>query len=269
MRMADAPRLNTVDLSGMLADESDYLKQLSRLQYKMLEIQQTYRRERRRAVLVFEGWDASGKGGAIQRVTEPLDPRGVRVWPIGAPRPDEQGKHYLYRFWRRLPEPGTLAIFDRSWYGRVLVERVEGITPKRDWQRAYDEINEFERLLIDDGVRLVKLFLHLSPKAQLKRFAERLNTPHKRWKIGLPDIENHAKRAAYCRAIDDMFARTHTKRAPWHAISGEHKWHARVTALGIITASLSKGVDLAPPSLEPALVEAARKIGVKVKKNGP
>jgi polyphosphate kinase 2 (PPK2 family) len=263
--MAKAPRLSDVDLDRMLTDETDYLKQLSRLQYKMLEIQQTYRRERRRAVLVFEGWDASGKGGAIQRVTEPLDPRGVRVWPIGAPRPDEQGKHFLYRFWRRLPEPGTLAIFDRSWYGRVLVERVDRLTAKADWQRGYGEINEFERLLVDDGVRLVKLFLHISPKAQLKRFAERLNTPHKRWKIGLPDIENHAKRSIYVRAIDDMFARTHTRYSPWHVISGEHKWHSRVTALGIITTALSRGIDLAPPSLDPALIEAARGIGVKIK----
>jgi AMP-polyphosphate phosphotransferase len=144
------------------ADKADYEKRLKNLQEEMLHIQQTYWHEKRRAVLVFEGWDAAGKGGAIRRITEQLDPRGFHVWPISAPTAGEQGRHYLYRFWQRLPEPGTFSVFDRSWYGRVLVERVEGFARPKEWKRAYDEINEFERLLIDDGARIVKLFFHIT-----------------------------------------------------------------------------------------------------------
>ncbi|MBI3706851.1 MAG: polyphosphate kinase, partial [Proteobacteria bacterium] len=163
-------RLKRLDKDTSLVDKDAYERRLETLQMKMLSIQQAYFHERRRGIVVVEGWDAAGKGGMIRRLTEKLDPRGIRVWPIGAPEPSEQGRHYLYRFWARLPEPGTLVVFDRSWYGRVLVERVEGFAPKAAWRRAYEEINEFERWLIDDGVRLVKVFLHITAAEQVRRF---------------------------------------------------------------------------------------------------
>src|SRR5882672_5475355 len=181
--MSKKIRLDHLAEPAPFADKAAYERKLAKLQLKMLSIQQTYFHENRRAVIAFEGWDAAGKGGAIRRLTEKLDPRGFHVWPIGPPTPEEQGRHYLYRFWNKLPERGQLAIFDRTWYGRVLVERVERLIKKPVWKRAYDEINEFERMLIDDGVRVVKIFLHITPDEQLRRFAERLNNPYKRWKL--------------------------------------------------------------------------------------
>lgn len=189
--------------------------------------------------------------GGIRRLIEKLDPRGFHVWPIGAPSAGEQGRHYLYRFWTRLPVPGTIAIFDRSWYGRVLVERVEGLISKPVWKRAYDEINEFERMLIDDGVRVVKIFLHISPEEQLERFAERLSNPYKRWKLTDADIRDHQKWDDYAEAIEDMFDRTSTKAAPWHAIYAEKKWVARVEVLKAVTAALEEDVTITPPPIDP------------------
>ena len=244
-------RLTKLEHPEPFADKAAYEKRLVKLQDKMLEIQQTYFHERRRAILMFEGWDAAGKGGAIRRLTEKLDPRGFHVWPIGPPRPDEQGRHYLYRFWQRLPVPGTIAIFDRSWYGRVLVERVEGLIPKSTWKRAYDEIKEFERMLVDDGVRLVKLFLHIPPEEQLERFAARLSDPYKRWKLTESDLLNHRRWNDYSDAIEDMFDRTSTKFAPWTAIYAEKKWVARVEVLKMVTKALAAGVDVSPPPIDP------------------
>jgi polyphosphate kinase 2 (PPK2 family) len=244
-------RLDKLKQPKPFADKAAYEQQLVKLQDKMLEIQQTYFHERRRAILAFEGWDAAGKGGAIRRLTEKLDPRGFHVWPIGAPRPDEQGRHYLYRFWQRLPEPGTIAIFDRTWYGRVLVERVESLIRKPVWKRAYGEIKEFERMLVDDGVRLVKIFLHIPPEEQLKRFAQRLSDPYKRWKLGEADLRNHRRWDDYSDAIEDMFDHTSTKFAPWTAIYAEKKWVARVAVLDAVTAALAAGVNVAPPPIDP------------------
>lgn len=252
-------RLDRLDRSAMLADEGEYEERLRKLQGKLLAVQQAYLRDRRRAIVVFEGWDAAGKGGTIQRLTERLDPRRCKVWPIAAPTIEEQGRHYLYRFWQRLPEPGTIAVFDRSWYGRVLVERVEELIGARDWQRAYKEINEFENLLVDDGACLIKVFLHIGAGEQLRRFAERIAAPHKRWKISLDDFRAYGKRKAYKRAYEDMFDRTSTANARWHAVPADHKWYARVTALEIVVAALSRGVDLSPMKLDPALLKEARK----------
>jgi AMP-polyphosphate phosphotransferase len=148
-------RLAELDLERRLADEASYQQKLRKLQIAMLEVEEIYRVERRRGIIALEGWDASGKSGAIQRLIEKLDPRWVDVWPIGRPNSEEQGRHYLWRFWQRLPLPGQIAIFDRTWYGRVLVERVEGLARPKEWRRAYDEINAFEKMLVDDGVRLV------------------------------------------------------------------------------------------------------------------
>jgi PPK2 family polyphosphate:nucleotide phosphotransferase len=243
--------------TARLAGKAEYEAMLKTLQTRLLHIQQTYFHERRRAILVFEGWDAAGKGGAIRRLAEPLDPRGVHVWPIGAPTPAEQGRHYLWRFWQRVPEPGTFAVFDRSWYGRVLVERVEGFAEPGAWKRAYDEINEFERQLVDDGVRIVKLFFHITPEEQLERFRERLANPYKRWKLTEEDLRNRGRWPDYVKAAEDMFDRTSTSFAPWYAIPADSKWSARIACLEIVIDALRKGVTVAPPPVDPAVRRAA------------
>ncbi len=234
------PHLSDIDLSKEMADKDAYEKALADAQLRLLRLQQEHYHGKRRAIIVFEGWDAAGKGGAIRRLSEKLDPRGVHVWAIGAPTPEEQGRHYLYRFWSKLPSPQTWAVFDRSWYGRVLVERVEKLCKPADWKRAYDEINEFEKMLVDDGAAVVKLFLHISKKEQLRRFEERLHNPYKRWKITKEDWRNRKKWNKYEEAIDDMFEKTTTKHAPWTPIAGERKWYARVTVCRAIAKALEK-----------------------------
>ena len=252
-------RLRDVDLSARLADEDEYKRRKKALQVRLLEIQQAYLLQGRRAVVVFEGFDAAGKGGAIHRITEALDPRNVKVWLIAAPGETERGQHYLQRFWTRLPQAGEIAIFDRSWYGRVLVERVEKPAEPDEWRRAYREINEFERLLTDDGIALVKLFLHVSPEEQLRRFRERVETPYKRWKITEADFRNRARRKDYVRAVDDMLAKTSTARAPWRVVASDHKWHSRVACMRSVADRLSRRVDLAPPPPSRDIIELLAK----------
>ena len=252
-------RLAELDLERRLADEASYQRKLRKLQIAMLELEQIYRVERQRGIIALEGWDASGKSGAIQRLIEKLDPRWVHVWSIGRPSPEEQGRHYLWRFWQRLPPPGQIAIFDRTWYGRVLVERVEGLARPKEWRRAYDEINAFEKMLVDDGVRLVKLFLHISDDEQLQRFHERITTPTKHWKISAEDIRNRARRRDYLAALDDMFALTSTAATPWHVVPAEYKWFARVALAKTVVKALGKGLKLGPPPLALEVVEAAAK----------
>ncbi len=252
--------LGKVDLARRLDDEESYQRQLRKLQVAMLQLQQIFRVEGRRGIIVLEGWDAAGKDGAIRRMTEKLDLRWLRVCPIGKPTAEEQGRHFLWRFWQLLPPPGHLAIFDRSWYGRVLVERVEGYATNEEWRRAYDEINGFEKLLVDDGVRLVKLFLHISPEEQLRRLAERIATPTKRWKINAEDFRNRARRADYLRALDDMFARTSTRAARWHVVPGEYKWFARVAVVKTTVEALGEGIELKPPPLDPDVAKAAARL---------
>ena len=252
--------LAALDLSHQLPDKKTYERRLDAAQAAMLAVEQDFRVSGRRGIVMFEGWDAGGKGGAIQRLTATLDPRWVRVWAIGVPTPEEQGRHYLFRFWEKLPPPGHIAVFDRSWYGRVLVERVEGLIPKEAWQRAYDEINEFEQMLVDDGIRLVKIFLHVSAEEQLKRLGERIADPLKHWKIEADDIRNFHRRDDYLHAIDGMFAHTSTKTARWHAIAGEHKWFARVAATETAVKVLGKGLDLTPLPVDKSVEETARKL---------
>lgn len=255
------PHLSDLDMTGYrIADKAAYQKELEKLQEAVLHVQQAYWHSKRRAIIVFEGWDAAGKGGAIRRLTENLDPRGAHVLPIAAPTPEEQGRHYLWRFWQRLPPPGTFAIFDRSWYGRVLVERIEGFAKPHEWRRAYDEINEFERQLTDDGVRIIKLFLHITPEEQLERFRERLNNPYKRWKLTTEDLRNRDRRQEYEEAINDMFARTSTDNAPWVAVPANAKWFARVEVLRQVVEHLAVGVDITPPKLDPAVKAATEKL---------
>lgn len=249
-------RLAGLDLDTGVRDERAYEKELARLQLRLLQIQQAFLRQKLRGVIVLEGWDTAGKGGLIRRMKAKLDPRQFHVWPIGAPTPEEQGRHYLRRFWLRLPAPGEICVFDRSWYGRVLVERVEKLATRDEWGRAYDEINEFEQMLLDDGVRLVKLFLHIDRKEQLKRFRERLDIAYKQWKLTAEDIRNHLHWDDYIEAAEDMFARTSTRHAPWHVIPANRKWYARLKGMETIDAALSRGIDLAPPPVDRRIAAA-------------
>ena len=238
-----------------------------KLRLKMLRTQQGIWHGKKRGIVVFEGFDASGKGGAIRRLVESIDPRGFHVHPIGPPLPDEQGKHYLYRFWARLPAPGTIAIFDRSWYGRVLVERVDELTPKARWKAGYKEIREFERMLLDDGVDLVKIFLAIDKREQLKRFEDRLKDPYKQWKLTDSDVEARKKWRQYVRAADDAFEETHSERAPWYLIPANDKRFARLEVLRVVTKQLGshrqwmedKALKMQTRGIKAALKELGRK----------
>jgi AMP-polyphosphate phosphotransferase len=191
--------------------------------------------------VLFEGWDASGKGGAIKRLVAPLDARHVRVVSFSAPSPDEKRHHYLHRFVAALPGLGGMAVLDRTWYGRVLVERVEGFATEAQWQRAYGEINDFEQMLAAEGMILVKIWLHVSDAEQLKRFERRRDDPLKAWKLTEEDWRNRGKRAAYETAVEDMLARTDTAWAPWTLIEGDSKRWARVRAMETVIAAIEQG----------------------------
>jgi len=199
----------------------------------------------------FEGWDASGKGGAIKRLVAPMDPRHVRVVQFAAPTHDEKRHHFLWRFWPSLPGWGGMAVFDRTWYGRVLVERVEGFASADEWTRAYDEINNFERGLADEGMVLIKFWLHISSEEQLKRFKKREKDPLKSWKLTDEDWRNREKRDAYEEAVEEMIARTSIEpHAPWHLIPGDSKRYARVAVIETVIDEIEAGMrrrGLEPP----------------------
>ena len=235
-------KLKDVDLSAHLSSKKEYKKRLHKAQLQLLMIQRFMFEHKREALILFEGWDAAGKGGSIRRLIERLDPRGYLVHPIAAPTADEKQVHYLQRFWKRFPGPGRVCIFDRTWYGRVLVERVEGFATKLEWKRAYDEINAFEKLLTDDGVPVLKFFLHISPVEQLKRFQEREKNPFKHWKITEEDYRNREKWDDYEKAINDMVEKTSKKNSPWTLIAAERKWFARVQVCEAAVKQLSKGL---------------------------
>ncbi len=192
--------------------------------------------------VIFEGWDASGKGGAIKRLVAQIDPRHARVVQFAAPTPDEKRHHFLWRFWPVLPGWGGMAVFDRSWYGRVLVERVEGLATREQWLRAYDEINGFERTLADEGMILVKLWLHISDEEQLRRFQRREKDPLKAWKLTDEDWRNREKRGAYEQAVEDMVARTDQPYAPWSLIEGDSKRYARVKVIETVIERIEEGM---------------------------
>ena len=267
-------------------DFADYERRLTSLQGALQLIQQAYLGTSERAVLVLEGWDTAGKGGIVRRLGWALDPRSFKVHPIAAPDEHERAQHYLQRFWRRLPEKGQIVAFDRSWYGRVLVERVEGFATDKEWRRAYREINEFERMLVDSGIRLVKLFLHITPDEQVRRFRDRLINPVKRWKLSYEDFRNRARWSDYEMAIEDMMEETATKHAPWHLIPANNKPYGRVAAFGILADRLGKDVSLEPRPIDPDLLKEAKralslsasdierashpdKRKVRLKRNGP
>lgn len=238
--------------------EGDFEAALLKLQKRLERIQVAHITHRRRSVVMLEGWDAAGKGGIIKRMTALLDPRFYRVWPIGAPTAEELGHHFLWRFWTRLPADRHIAVFDRSWYGRVLVERVEELCSEREITRAYDEINEFEAQQVDSGTAIVKLFVHITQEEQDKQFAERLDDPFKRWKTGFEDYRNRARRADYLDAMHDMFAKTDTRWAPWHVIDGNSRKAARIAALTRVAEALEKHVPMDMADADPALVELAK-----------
>lgn len=193
-------------------------------------------------VVVFEGWDASGKGGAIKRLVAPLDPRHVRVAQFAAPSEDEKRHHFLRRFWPALPGWGGMTVFDRSWYGRVLVERVEGFAGAEEWGRAYTEIDDFERTLADEGTIVVKLWMQISPQEQLKRFEARAGDPLKSWKLTDEDWRNREKRPQYVEAVEEMLERTDTPCAPWRVIAAESKRFARVEAMRVVVEEIERGM---------------------------
>ncbi|WP_211198537.1 polyphosphate kinase 2 family protein [Ruegeria haliotis] len=252
------PNLADTDLTQRLA-KREYFDQLAELQAKLAQIQQAFLFHELKGVIVFEGWDAAGKGGTIRRISQALDPRSFKVWPIGAPRNYYLNRHYLLRFWERLPPSGAISAFDRSWYGRVLVERIEKLTPEKRWRAAYQEINDFERMLVDDGTRIVKLFFHISPDEQMRRFTERLTNPLKRWKLTYEDFRNREKWGDAEIAVDEMLARTSTKKAPWHVIPANNKKYARIKAMSAVVDALSKDVDLNPQHLDRQTLDAADK----------
>ena len=193
--------------------------------------------------IVFEGWDAAGKGGAIKRLVEPLDPRHVHVAPFAAPTPDELRHHFLWRFWPPLPGWGGMTIFDRSWYGRVLVERVENLATEVQWRRAYQEITDFEHTLAEEGMIVIKLWMHMSHEEQLRRFERRRDDPLKSWKLTAEDWRNREKRAEYDEAVSDMLRLTSGPLAPWDVISSENKRYGRVEVIETVIRHMEEGME--------------------------
>jgi AMP-polyphosphate phosphotransferase len=234
--------LDHVDLAAQL-DKRDYKRRLPKLQGRLHRLADEARRRGVATVLAFEGWDAAGKGGAIRRITPALDAGDYRVHAVAAPTPEEQRYHYLWRFWRDLPAAGRIAIFDRTWYGRVLVERVEGFASPGQWQRAYDEILDFEQQLTEHGIVVAKFWIHISPSEQLARFQAREDTPYKKYKITEEDFRNREKWDAYVQAVDQMVVRTSTVDAPWHIIAGNDKRHARVEVVRTVVEALDRALS--------------------------
>jgi len=219
-------------------DDEEYEERIEELQSRLVKLSRKARRKGRSSVLVFEGWDAAGKGGAIRRITGPMHARDYKVSPTAAPTPEEKSRHYLWRFWRALPGAGRMAIFDRSWYGRVLVERVEGFASEPEWRRAYGEILDFEAELLDHGIPVAKFWLHTDPAEQARRFEARIATGYKKYKYTAEDIRNRSKREGYEDAVEEMIARTSSERAPWHLIAANDKKWARVQILERVCESL-------------------------------
>ncbi len=224
-------------------DKSTYRDELVRLQARLNRLYRVARERGRSTILVFEGWDAAGKGGAIRRITPALDSRDYQIVSTAAPTAEENDHHYMWRFWRHLPGAGRFLIFDRSWYGRVLVERVEGFAAQDEWLRAYEEINDFEAQLLEHGSIVVKYWIHITREEQDRRFQAREETPYKRWKLTDEDWRNRERWQAYDVAVDDMVRLTGTPIAPWYLIEGNDKRYARVRVLDILCDALDRALD--------------------------
>jgi polyphosphate:AMP phosphotransferase len=233
--------LNSLDMSKAISKKT-FSAELEKHQGRLNLLHRKAKEKGLSTILVFEGWDAAGKGGAIRRVTAALDARSYQVIPIAAPTDEERSHHYLWRFWRHLPRAGRLTIFDRSWYGRVLVERVEGFATEPEWIRAYAEINEFEDELVDHGIVLVKYWIHITPDEQLRRFKEREKAQYKRWKLTDEDWRNRTNWGDYERAVNDMVERTSTRIAPWTLVEGNDKNFARLKVLKTACTSISNAL---------------------------
>lgn len=223
--------------------EKDRQNEHDRHQLEMVHLQQAMWMAKKKAVIVLEGFDAAGKGTCIRHLTGRLDPRSVSVVPIGPPSEEEKGQHYLQRFWKELPSPGIITVFDRSWYGRVLVEKVEKLTPKKRIHEAYHEINAFEKMLVDEGILLIKIFLVVGKDEQMDRFKARLKDPYKNWKITESDVEARRKWNKYVEASDEMVEKCQ-KAADWNLIRSDDKEYARLHALRIVTHDLKKIVKV-------------------------
>jgi polyphosphate kinase 2 (PPK2 family) len=237
--------LDKVDLTKALgAKEYEETLRAAQLRLRKLQIEATNRKVA--CAIVYEGWDAAGKGGNIRRLVRTLDPRSYRVVPIGKPTPGELSRHYLWRFWLHVPRAGRITIYDRSWYGRVLVERIEGFCTEDEWRRAYQEINEFELLLYREGMAIVKFWLHITPEEQLARFEARKADPHRAWKITDEDWRNREKWDQYRESVDEMITRTSTTYAPWTIVEGNDKKWARVRTINATCDALEQAIDRAP-----------------------
>ncbi len=243
------PLLPVEKLSDVALDQQmsrkEYKEQLRRYQQRLSELHNQIYRWKIPVILAYEGWDAAGKGGNIKRIAGALDPRGYEVVPIASPKPYELARHYLWRFWEKLPKAGHIVIFDRTWYGRVMVERLEGFCSERDWKRAYTEINEFERQLTDAGAVLLKFWIQIDKDTQLQRFEQRRDDPDKRWKLSDEDWRNREKWDEYEQAIDQMLQRTNTTYAPWHIIESNCKYYARIKTLRLLTEALEEAIQKA------------------------
>ena len=240
--MEKMPLLSEIPLDKTIG-EDEYKKELKRLQNRLGELHNRLYRKKVPVIIAYEGWDAAGKGGNIKRITGALDPRGYEVHPIASPEPHEKARHYLWRFWTRLPKTGHIAIFDRTWYGRVMVERLEGFCSENDWKRAYNEINEFEKELHDWGAVIIKFWVQIDKDTQLERFNERQNTPQKQWKITDEDWRNREKWDQYEDAVNEMIQKTSTTYAPWHILESVDKRYARIKALKIVIEELEKVLE--------------------------
>ena len=251
----------TIDLSEFETGASfdgDYGDALSDLQKRLQHAQYAHIVHRKAAIIVFEGWDAAGKGGVIRRMVSGWDPRHFNVWPIAAPSDEAKARHFLWRFWSKLPGLGEVGIFDRSWYGRVLVERVEGFASEPEWRRGYDEINEFEAQQSDIGTTIIKIFLHVTQEEQDSRLRKRIEKPYKRWKVTAEDFRNRDKRAAYLAAIGDMFRLTDTRWAPWTAFDANDKKAMRIAVMTHVAEQLEAAVPDGWPEVDEEVARLAR-----------
>ncbi|MBQ6583082.1 MAG: phosphate--AMP phosphotransferase [Mogibacterium sp.] len=233
-------KLSEISLDDKTLSDSEYEKQLDKLQKELGELHNVLYRKKIPVIIAYEGWDAAGKGGNIKRIANALDPRGYEVFPIASPEPHEKARHFLWRFWTRLPKDGHIAIYDRTWYGRVMVERLEGFCSENDWQRAYNEINEFEHELADWGAVIIKFWVQIDNQTQLERFTNRQNTPEKQWKITDEDWRNREKWDQYEEAVDEMLRKTNTTYAPWYVLESNDKKYARIKALKIVIDAIKK-----------------------------
>lgn len=231
--------LQGIDLERTIERE-EYKQRKKELQKRLLILQNKMYLKRVPVILAFEGWDAGGKGGAIKRLTQAMDPRGYEVVPVAAPNDIEKAHHYLWRFWEKIPKAGHMAIFDRTWYGRVLVERIEGFATEEEWNRAYNEINNMEEQFVNAGYVVLKFWLHIDRDEQERRFHERENIPEKQWKITEEDWRNRAKWDEYEQAVDEMIVRTSTADAPWIVVEGNSKQYARIKVLETVVEALEK-----------------------------